>query len=154
MNQKPIPTRVLVELQRISTHVRAVRFSSERFYHNLFTLLVLVLLCVAGTTGCAVSMAIEQPTKKNLSVLDPGTPRALVVSEFGRPVATRTVKKRRDGNPGVQWLRERDSALVWHNKRLLLLGRAPCVEQMDTDAGCQRQSIIDRALRWTFRLPL
>jgi len=40
-------------------------------------------------------MAIEQPSKKNLSVLDAGTPRALVVAEFGRPFATRTVGKRR-----------------------------------------------------------
>jgi outer membrane protein assembly factor BamE (lipoprotein component of BamABCDE complex) len=38
--------------------------------------------------GCAVYMAANQPGEKNLALLSPGTPRNLVVSEFGTPVTS------------------------------------------------------------------
>ena len=38
--------------------------------------------------GCAAHMAMEQPEKKNLRVLEPGTSRAIVVAEFGPPHMT------------------------------------------------------------------
>ena len=44
-------------------------------------------------TGCAVFMAARQPSKRNLSVLSPGTPRSMLLAELGQPVATET----RDG---------------------------------------------------------
>ncbi len=36
-------------------------------------------------TACATEQALNQPTKKNLSVLDIGTPRELVLLELGAP---------------------------------------------------------------------
>ena len=54
--------------------------------------------CVASVgalSGCAVSMAIEQPHKKNMEVLAVGTPRRNVIAELGRPVSTRWVNERR-----------------------------------------------------------
>jgi len=41
-------------------------------------------------TGCSVFMAAKQPPKKNLGVLKEGTPRSLLLAEFGQPVATET----------------------------------------------------------------
>jgi len=35
-------------------------------------------------------MAAKQPPKKNLGVLKEGTPRSLLLAEFGQPVATET----------------------------------------------------------------
>lgn len=46
-------------------------------------------------SGCAVSMAIEQPGKKNLDVLEVGTPRRDVLAELGVPSSTRWVHRRR-----------------------------------------------------------
>lgn len=43
-----------------------------------------VLLCVLS--GCAVYMAANQPQKRNLAVLKPGTERDLVIAELGAPV--------------------------------------------------------------------
>lgn len=52
-----------------------------------------LLVALILQTGCAVVMAANQPAKKNLKRLDPGTPRGLVLAEFGQPSATET----RDG---------------------------------------------------------
>ena len=60
-----------------------------------WTLVLLMILCALGFSGCAVSMAVEQPTLKNLDVLDVGTPRPMVLAEFGRPVQSRMVNHRR-----------------------------------------------------------
>lgn len=38
------------------------------------------------SSGCAVVKAIQQPEKKNVSVLSPGVPRSRVVAELGAPV--------------------------------------------------------------------
>jgi hypothetical protein len=38
--------------------------------------------------GCSVQMALTQPEKKNLSVLEPGTPRSAVIKELGLPTKT------------------------------------------------------------------
>jgi hypothetical protein len=43
--------------------------------------------------GCSVYMAVKQPSKKNLEVMNIGTPRSLVLAEFGQPAAAET----RDG---------------------------------------------------------
>lgn len=53
--------------------------------------LVIAAGCVAVTPlfgGCAVYMAANQPSEKNLALLKPGTPRNLVVAEFGAPVTS------------------------------------------------------------------
>ncbi len=44
--------------------------------------------------GCSVVMATKQPHKKNLSVLDEGTPRNKVIAELGAPILT----EEKDGN--------------------------------------------------------
>lgn len=48
-----------------------------------FTCMALISL-----TGCSVYMAANQPPKKNIAVLKPGTPRDLVVAEIGAPVTS------------------------------------------------------------------
>lgn len=56
-------------------------------------LLTLLVLCC---NGCAAYQATQQPGKKNLGVLAPGTPRSHVIAELGAPV----------------WSEERDGARV------------------------------------------
>ena len=53
------------------------------------------IACGLAVSGCAVSMAIEQPTKKNLGVLEVGTSRNEVLAELGRPASTRWVRRKR-----------------------------------------------------------
>jgi hypothetical protein len=62
-----------------------------RWFHHahsltsaLLTLLAAWLL--AGTSGCAAFKASQQPDRKNLSVLKPGTPRSHVIAELGAPI--------------------------------------------------------------------
>ncbi|MCG8531384.1 MAG: hypothetical protein MI749_12050 [Desulfovibrionales bacterium] len=53
--------------------------------------LILMILCqVISLSGCAVYMAANQPDKKDLSVLEVGTPRKAVIAELGRPIETWT----------------------------------------------------------------
>jgi hypothetical protein len=59
---------------------------------------IVVLLLATGfassISGCAVYMAANQPEKKDVGVLKPGTPRNALIAEFGAPVQTST----KDGN--------------------------------------------------------
>ena len=49
----------------------------------------LVVVCLfVHLEGCAVYKAANQPSKKDLSVLKPGTPRDRVVAELGAPVTS------------------------------------------------------------------
>ena len=50
------------------------------------SLLLLSLLLVSFISGCAVVMAVKQPSQKNLDLFAVGTPRSLVVAEFGSPI--------------------------------------------------------------------
>lgn len=51
--------------------------------------LFLFLVCVAVVfNGCSVYMAAKQPDAKNLDVMAVGTPRSMVLGEFGQPVTT------------------------------------------------------------------
>lgn len=50
--------------------------------------LILTLIITAMISGCAVYMATNQPRKRNLAVLKPGTHRDLVIAEFGAPVTS------------------------------------------------------------------
>ncbi len=54
---------------------------------------VLLLSCFLFflVNGCSVYMATNQPVKKNLAVLKPGTQRDLVIAELGAPVFTETM---------------------------------------------------------------
>jgi len=47
--------------------------------------LVCWTLLVLAMSGCAVVLAAKQPDAKDLSVLNPGTPRSMVVAELGPP---------------------------------------------------------------------
>ena len=54
--------------------------------------LVIVAGCLAVTPlfgGCAVYMAANQPSEKNLALLKPGTPRNLVVTGAPNSATTR-----------------------------------------------------------------
>ena len=46
-------------------------------------IVALLAFFLGGLTGCSVFMAAKQPEKKDLSVLEPGTPRSVVVAELG-----------------------------------------------------------------------
>ena len=46
------------------------------------------LLLIVGTLKCSVYMAAKQPEKKDLEVMQVGTPRSRVLAEFGQPVST------------------------------------------------------------------
>ena len=45
------------------------------------------------SSGCSVSMAAKQPDKKNVDLFKVGTPRSMLLAEFGMP----TVSELRDG---------------------------------------------------------
>lgn len=48
---------------------------------------VLAMLVVAALlSGCGVYMAAKQPDKKNIDLFRVGTPRAMLLAEFGLPV--------------------------------------------------------------------
>jgi hypothetical protein len=55
---------------------------------SLSSVLVAILAAwlLAGTSGCAAFKASQQPDRKNLSVLKPGTPRTHVIAELGAPI--------------------------------------------------------------------
>lgn len=50
---------------------------------------LLAVYCIS-LSGCAVVMAARQPDKKNLKILQVGTPRNDVLAEFGAPAGTET----------------------------------------------------------------
>ncbi|PAW80555.1 MAG: hypothetical protein B9S33_18255 [Pedosphaera sp. Tous-C6FEB] len=56
---------------------------------------VIILTCLMATaisllSGCSVFMAAKQPPKKDLTVLNVGTPRNVIIAELGSPVHTET----------------------------------------------------------------
>jgi len=55
------------------------------------TIKVFIAICaiLALTAGCSVFMAANQPNKKDVHVLDRGTPRKLVIAEIGAPAHSR-----------------------------------------------------------------
>jgi len=56
-------------------------------------LMCLMLPMVAvSTTGCAVKQAMDQPDKKDVSVLTEGKPRYRVIGELGKPVDSKTLE--------------------------------------------------------------
>lgn len=55
-----------------------------------FIACVLLIVCCMSFSGCAVVMAARQPDKKNLKILNVGTPRNNVLAEFGSPAGTET----------------------------------------------------------------
>jgi hypothetical protein len=58
------------------------------------SLSALVLICfMLLSSGCAVFMAAKQPDKKNVDLFRVGTPRSMLLAEFGMP----TVSELRDG---------------------------------------------------------
>ena len=48
-------------------------------------------LCIYLLTGCSVFMAAKQPPKKDLTVLNVGTPRNVLIAELGSPVHTEKI---------------------------------------------------------------
>ena len=62
-----------------------------RWFHHAQSLssalfAVLVAWLLAGASGCAAIKASQQPDRKNLSVLKPGTPRTHMIAELGAPI--------------------------------------------------------------------
>ena len=50
-------------------------------------ILLLLLILFLFTQGCAVIMAARQPGRKNVQLFRVGTPRSLLLAEFGLPLA-------------------------------------------------------------------
>jgi hypothetical protein len=50
-----------------------------------FLLILTMGTMLSLTTGCAAKKALEQPDKKDMSVLEKGTPRVTVIQEIGQP---------------------------------------------------------------------
>ena len=48
--------------------------------------LVVAILCAGG--GCSVYMSAKQPDKKDIDLFAEGTPRVLLLEEFGTPAST------------------------------------------------------------------
>lgn len=57
---------------------------------KIFVLPVTLALLIT-MSGCAVYMATNQPRKRNLAILTPGTERDLVVAELGAPVISESI---------------------------------------------------------------
>jgi hypothetical protein len=49
---------------------------------------VLIALSLGLSSGCSVYMASHQPDKKDITLFTAGTPRTLLLAEFGQPVAS------------------------------------------------------------------
>lgn len=45
-----------------------------------------LLIYLIGFSGCSVFMAAKQPDKKDVSLFRVGTPRAMLLAEFGLPI--------------------------------------------------------------------
>lgn len=55
------------------------------YFVQRFSMLLLVLLSMQG---CSVYMAANQPDKKDIELFKVGTPRNLILAEFGSPVVS------------------------------------------------------------------
>ena len=74
---------------------RAVRWEETMFIlkGRLVFWVLLVALLIISSTGCSVFMAAKQPDTKNAELFKVGTPRSMLLAEFGLP----TVSEVRDG---------------------------------------------------------
>jgi hypothetical protein len=57
------------------------------YKHLARFLFTAILLC---SSGCSVFMAIDQPGKKNVDLFRVGTPRSVLLGEFGAPAVSET----------------------------------------------------------------
>ncbi|HUL41655.1 MAG TPA: hypothetical protein VLV32_07105 [Burkholderiales bacterium] len=64
----------------------AVAKQMSRLSQYIGTLLIALSLVLAS--GCSVYMAAHQPEKKDTTLLVRGTPRSLLLTEFGQPAST------------------------------------------------------------------
>ncbi len=61
-----------------------------RKFANLSAVVLLATTLSTSLGGCAVYMAANQPDKKDVGVLKPGSPRNAIIAEFGPPIQTVT----------------------------------------------------------------
>ncbi len=54
---------------------------------------IFIFISILILSGCAAQKAMDQPVKKDLSVLQPKTERKLVIGELGEPVHTEKNEK-------------------------------------------------------------
>lgn len=55
---------------------------------------IVMFITFCFLSGCSVFMAAKQPDAKNLDLMKVGTPRAMLLAEFGMP----TVSETREGH--------------------------------------------------------
>lgn len=53
-----------------------------------YLVLLLILLSLNVVSGCSVYMAAKQPGKKNVDLFRAGTPRSMLLAEFGLPTVS------------------------------------------------------------------
>lgn len=51
-------------------------------------ILLVILVFTSSMSGCSVYMASHQPDKKDVSLFKKGTPRSMLLGEFGYPTAS------------------------------------------------------------------
>jgi hypothetical protein len=56
---------------------------------------VIIIWMLAFISGCSVYMAAQQPPKKDIGLFSVGTPRDMLVAEFGMPSVSETKDGRR-----------------------------------------------------------
>jgi hypothetical protein len=64
----------------------AVAKQMSRLSQYIGTLLIALSLVLAS--GCSVYTAVHQPEKKDTTLLVPGTPRSVLLAEFGQPTSS------------------------------------------------------------------
>ncbi|MGL9750901.1 MAG: hypothetical protein ACR5LC_05610 [Symbiopectobacterium sp.] len=64
------------------------------------TTFLIAILSIFSLSNCSVYMATQQPEKKDVSLFKKGTPRSILLGEFGYPIA-QTEHKERMGRSGI-----------------------------------------------------
>ena len=77
-------------METIANFNNASRKQISRLAQRVGT--VLIAMSLGLSSGCSVYMASHQPDKKDTTLLKPGTPRSLVLAEFGQPVSSETME--------------------------------------------------------------
>ena len=60
---------------------------NKRWFKKMKKIMYILIICLI-TSGCSVFMAAKQPGKKNVALFKAGTPRSILLAEFGNPIVS------------------------------------------------------------------